>query len=164
MSLIKCPNCKATVSDKATVCPKCGKTTQYSTKSAKIAIWIFVIFFGLSGVCIVYDKFFKFSTVSLATKNAQYHSFICKADAEGDHKITLYDNTFYYEVKMHYADEWLRVAKGTYEVKEFTSNKKKKIGVFVRVEQKPDISFLVIDLSEMNLYWAEQYIGKVEIE
>ena len=67
----------------------------------------------------------------MATKNAQYHSFICKADAEGDHKITLYDNTFYYEVKMHYADEWLRVAKGTYEVKEFTSNKKKKIGVFV---------------------------------
>ena len=65
---------------------------------------------------------------------------------------------------MHYSDEWLRVAKGTYEVKEFTSNKKKKIGVFVRVEQKPDLSFLVIDLSEMNLYWAEQYIGKVEVE
>ena len=62
----------------------------------------------------------------LATKNAQYHSFICKPMQRENHKITLYDNTFYYEVKMHYADEWLRVAKGTYEVKEFTSNKKKK--------------------------------------
>lgn len=164
MSLIKCPNCKATVSDKATVCPKCGKTTQYSTRTAKIWIWIFIIFFGGGGGFALYHNFTKFSSVRSATKNVQYQTFTCTTDTEGDHRINLFDNTFYYEIKMHYSDEWLRVAKGSYEVKEFTSNKKKKIGIFVRLEQKPDLSFLVIDLSEMNLYWVEQYIGKVEVE
>lgn len=164
MSLIKCPNCKATVSDKATVCPKCGKTTQYSTRTVKLVIWIFVIFLGGSGGFTLYHNLTKFSTVSSATRNVQDQRFICTTDAEADHRITLFDNMFYYEIKMHYSDGWFQVAKGTYEVKEFTSDKKKKIGVFVRVEQKPDFSFLVIDLSEMDLYWADQYIGKVKVE
>lgn len=163
MSLIKCPNCKATVSDKATVCPKCGKTTQYSTRTAKIWIWIFIIFFGGGGGFALYLNLTKFSTVSSATQNVKFKTFLCTTYNE-DHKITLLGNMFTYYIKPDYAYEWIKVANGTYEVKEYRSEKKDKIGLFVRVEQNPNFPFLAVDLTEMKLYWAEQYIGKVEIE
>ena len=53
---------------------------------------------------------------------------------------------------------------GSYEIKEFSSEKKDKIGIFVRADKVSNLSFLMIDLSDMRFYWADMYIGKAEIE
>lgn len=50
------------------------------------------------------------------------------------------------------------------KLKNLVQKKKDKIGIFVRADKVSNLSFLMIDLSDMRFYWADMYIGKAEIE
>lgn len=165
MALIKCSNCNADVSDKATTCPKCNKPMNNQKRAAIKGILFFIVLFALYGGVLIYENYFQFGSVDSASKNVQYKTFVCTSSDDGDHKISFYDdNTFTYYIKPSYSNEWVKITNGSYEIKEFRSEKKDKIGIFVRADNVSNLSFLMIDLSDMRFYWADMYIGKAEIE
>ena len=49
MALVKCPECKESISSDANVCPKCGKTIRYWT-STRVMIAIVMILIFIFGV------------------------------------------------------------------------------------------------------------------
>ncbi|WP_147349073.1 zinc-ribbon domain-containing protein [Phocaeicola dorei] len=164
MALNKCSNCNADVSDKATVCPKCNKPLNNQKRAAMKGIIFFIVLFALCGGVLIYENYFKFGSVDSASKNVQYKTFVCTSSDDGDHKVTFYDNTFTYYIKPSYSNKWVKITDGSYEIKEFRSEKKDKIGIFVRADKVSNLSLLMIDLSDMRFYWADMYIGKAEIE
>lgn len=164
MALIKCSNCNADVSDKATTCPKCNKPMNNQKRAAMKGILFFIVLFSLCGGIWMYENYFKFGNVDSASKNVKYKTFMCTSSNDGDHKVTFYDDTFTYYIKPNYSNDWVKITDGSYEIKEYRSEKKNKIGIFVRANKVPNLSLLMIDLSNMRFYWADMYIGKAEIE
>lgn len=127
-------------------------------------ILLSIMIFALCGGVWIYENYFEFGSVDSASKNVKYKTFVCTSSDDGDHKVTFYDNTFTYYIKPSYSNEWIKITNGSYEIKEFSSEKKDKIGIFVRADKVSNLSFLMIDLSDMRFYWADMYIGKAEIE
>lgn len=164
MALIKCSNCNADVSDKAITCPKCNKPMNNQRRAAMKGILLSIMIFALCGGVWIYENYFEFGSVDSASKNVKYKTFVCTSSDDVDHKVTFYDNTFTYYIKPSYSNEWVKITNGSYEIKEFSSEKKDKIGIFVRADKVSNLSFLMIDLSDMRFYWADMYIGKAEIE
>ena len=164
MALIKCPECQLQVSDKAITCPKCNKPMNNQRRAAMKGILLSIMIFALCGGVWIYENYFEFGSVDSASKNVKYKTFVCTSSDDGDHKVTFYDNTFTYYIKPSYSNEWIKITNGSYEIKEFSSEKKDKIGIFVRADKVSNLSFLMIDLSDMRFYWADMYIGKAEIE
>lgn len=165
MALIKCSNCNADVSDKATICPKCNKSINNQKRAAMKGVVFLIVLLILYGGILIYENYFQFGSIESASKNVKYKTFVCTSSEDGDHKISFYnDNTFTYYIKPSYSNEWIKITDGSYEIKKYRSEKKDKIGIFARADKVPNLSFLMIDLSDMRLYWADIYIGKTEIE